>query len=114
MYGRTEPLDGAELYAPCSVPGPSYRSIDTNAHAEEWYLALLATQQPEGWFEGWRVPAEKLGMSPQELERHALAVAEKWGLPAGAGSATVLSLSTPCSAAGAWPLNRDACDVCGF
>ncbi len=49
----------------------------------EWYLELLATQQAEGWFEGWEVPASRLGITGKELEERALEMAEGWGLPEG-------------------------------
>lgn len=47
-----------------------------------WYLQLLATQQAEGWFEGWEIPAERLSLSAEDLEQRMLTLAEDWGLPA--------------------------------
>jgi Ca-activated chloride channel family protein len=47
-----------------------------------WYLTLLGTQQPEGWFDGWSIPAARLGMTVAEAKKRAFSFSVDWGLPA--------------------------------
>jgi hypothetical protein len=42
----------------------------------------LGTQQPEGWFDGWSIPAAKLGMTVAEAKKRAFSFSVDWGLPA--------------------------------
>ena len=47
---------------------------------QEWFIELLGSQQPEGFFKGRIILVQKLGLSRQQFRRRVQRLCKEWGV----------------------------------